>query len=117
MTKQAQRLAPMMLPEHMYRKVVDELALELFLTGERRSAITNQLQNFIKDPRLNAQRAFYRKIARRAIDFARDEYGPMAQCVVCGCTDAEACPEGCSWIVVNRFAGKGVCSNCAEPQS
>ena len=28
-------------------------------------------------------------------------------CRVCGCTDIEACPEGCTWVE------PGLCSECA----
>jgi hypothetical protein len=37
-----------------------------------------------------------------------------AVCVGCGCTDAHACAEGCSWLAVDRSTGKGVCSNCRD---
>jgi hypothetical protein len=35
-----------------------------------------------------------------------------AQCVHCGCTDSQACANGCSWIAVDRVRMEGVCSNC-----
>jgi hypothetical protein len=35
-----------------------------------------------------------------------------AQCRCCGCTDASACPEGCSWVLVDREQGRGICSSC-----
>jgi ferredoxin len=35
-------------------------------------------------------------------------------CVGCGCTDRQACPEGCSWLGVNRLTRRGVCSNCPD---
>ena len=38
----------------------------------------------------------------------------MATCVSCGCTDAQACPNGCSWITVDRTLGMGVCSSCVR---
>lgn len=38
----------------------------------------------------------------------------IAKCIGCGCTDERACEGGCSWIAVDRAAGKGVCSNCPE---
>lgn len=31
-------------------------------------------------------------------------------CVICGCTDSEACEGGCSWIKVDRDNGCGLCS-------
>lgn len=39
-----------------------------------------------------------------------------ATCIICGCTDDNACEEGCSWLVVSRTdeGGEGVCSQCAE---
>lgn len=42
-----------------------------------------------------------------------DEKNP-ATCAGCGCTDSQACPEGCSWLGVNRRNGTGVCSNCPD---
>lgn len=35
------------------------------------------------------------------------------QCLICDCTDACGCPEGCSWIAVNGIGG-GICSVCAD---
>ena len=29
-------------------------------------------------------------------------------CRICGCTDEEACPEGCTWVEAN------LCSNCVD---
>jgi hypothetical protein len=37
----------------------------------------------------------------------------VAECVVCSCTDLEACEGGCSWLVVDREKRVGVCSSCA----
>jgi len=101
------------IPESVYRRIVDQLALELFCIGERRSPITNQLQRFTKDSKMKGYRELYRRIARRAIDFSRQEW-PEAHCVVCKCTDSRACAEVCSWVVVNRLTGEGVCSNCVR---
>lgn len=39
-----------------------------------------------------------------------------AMCVMCGCTDIEACPLGCSWVLVNREQAIGVCSSCDRPE-
>ena len=38
-------------------------------------------------------------------------------CIGCGCTDNNACIDTvdgypCSWLVVDRMTGKGVCSEC-----
>lgn len=33
-------------------------------------------------------------------------------CVLCGCSDFNACPEGCSWSFVFPSAPVGVCSSC-----
>jgi hypothetical protein len=33
-------------------------------------------------------------------------------CVVCGCTDSQACPGGCSWAIKHKDANTGVCSRC-----
>lgn len=35
-----------------------------------------------------------------------------AICIVCGCTDSQACAGGCEWIWVNRETGEGLCSSC-----
>lgn len=37
-----------------------------------------------------------------------------ALCVACGCTDLSACPEGCSWLYVDRDIGYGICNSCPE---
>jgi hypothetical protein len=39
---------------------------------------------------------------------------PQIVCVGCGCTDDDACPDGCSWLRADQDAGEGVCSNCPE---
>lgn len=55
------------------------------------------------------------------IDSVSDADGPdpcdvdvdnPAHCVHCGCTDDEACPEGCWWISVDRKRRIGLCSCC-----
>jgi hypothetical protein len=43
----------------------------------------------------------------------------LAHCIECGCHDMAACHDEatggpCSWLVVDRHAGKGVCSACEE---
>jgi len=38
-----------------------------------------------------------------------------ATCRVCGCTDSNACPGGCSWVELDRERGLGVCSRCEPP--
>lgn len=43
----------------------------------------------------------------------------LAHCIGCGCHDFAACTDEatgcpCSWLVVDRKAGKGVCSACQE---
>lgn len=40
-----------------------------------------------------------------------------ARCTGCGCTDSQACPEGCYWLAVNRRTGTGVCSSCTDQLS
>lgn len=43
-------------------------------------------------------------------------------CRGCGCTDLAACPEGCSWVLMDFAIGRdgvvpvpsGICSQCAE---
>lgn len=35
-------------------------------------------------------------------------------CIRCACTDRKPCPNWCHWVRVDREAGVGVCSNCAE---
>lgn len=48
----------------------------------------------------------------------RAAYMPVAVCIGCGCDDNHACVDkdhhACSWLVVNRKTGKGVCSFCIE---
>lgn len=38
----------------------------------------------------------------------------ISNCIGCGCDDQHACDGGCSWFVVDRNAGVGVCSSCPE---
>lgn len=40
-------------------------------------------------------------------------FDPEAKCINCGCTDSQACSEGCEWIVVDYEAGLGICSSKA----
>jgi hypothetical protein len=35
------------------------------------------------------------------------------RCLFCGCTDAAACPGGCSWALEDRRGKVGVCSSCS----
>lgn len=42
---------------------------------------------------------------------ARERAPKPRACVGCGCTDAQACPGGCSWVSLNP----PVCSNCIVP--
>jgi hypothetical protein len=36
------------------------------------------------------------------------------KCRVCGCTEAKACPGGCSWTEKPDKKGLGLCSVCAK---
>lgn len=43
----------------------------------------------------------------------------LAHCIECGCHDMAACRDDvtdgpCSWLAVDRQAGKGVCSACPD---
>ncbi len=38
----------------------------------------------------------------------------MATCVKCRCDDLHACPEGCSWLRLDRKTGLGLCSACSH---
>jgi len=35
-------------------------------------------------------------------------------CIGCGCTDNNACENGCFWKTTDRKAGIGVCSECSS---
>lgn len=48
---------------------IDHVAHELYLAGTRRSPITNQLWHFMVDPTLSEERALYRRLARRALEY------------------------------------------------
>lgn len=37
-----------------------------------------------------------------------------ATCAGCGCTDTQACPEGCFWLAVDRSGRSGICSSCPD---
>jgi hypothetical protein len=45
--------------------------------------------------------------------FAHQVREGESRCVICGCTDSQACPEGCYWVSVDRDAQEGVCSTPA----
>lgn len=38
----------------------------------------------------------------------------LATCIGCGCNDLHAYSGGCSWLRLDRDAGKGVCSECED---
>lgn len=38
----------------------------------------------------------------------------LVLCIGCGCSDEDACEQGCRWIEVDRQKLRGVCSNCCE---
>lgn len=43
----------------------------------------------------------------------------LAHCIECGCHDMAACHDDaaggpCSWLALDRQAGKGVCSACTD---
>lgn len=35
-------------------------------------------------------------------------------CRGCGCTDSQACPGGCAWVLLDIASPTGICSRCAE---
>jgi hypothetical protein len=35
-------------------------------------------------------------------------------CRGCGCTDSEACPGGCAWVLLDIDGPTGICSTCAQ---
>ena len=37
----------------------------------------------------------------------------MRSCRGCGCTDLNACPGGCSWVLLDIDSPSGICSQCA----
>jgi hypothetical protein len=39
---------------------------------------------------------------------------PDRSCRGCGCTDTQACPGGCSWVLLDIATPSGICSQCAE---
>lgn len=36
-------------------------------------------------------------------------------CIKCGCTEFNACDEGCSWSFLNKKTNEGICSSCLVP--
>jgi hypothetical protein len=38
-------------------------------------------------------------------------------CIKCGCTEYNACDEGCSWTFLNKKTNEGLCSACFEQLS
>lgn len=45
---------------------------------------------------------------------ARDPFAGRRICRGCGCTDRMACPDGCSWVLLDIRRPSGICSTCAE---
>ena len=39
---------------------------------------------------------------------------PLRICRGCGCTDLQACPGGCAWVLLDIGRPSGICSQCAE---
>lgn len=35
-------------------------------------------------------------------------------CIRCGCTEFNACPEGCAWTFLNGGTNEGLCSSCFD---
>lgn len=34
------------------------------------------------------------------------------RCLFCGCTDSNACGQGCAWLVRSKAKDWGICSGC-----
>ena len=43
-----------------------------------------------------------------------ENYPDVPTCCVCGCTEAEPCEGGCSWVILDSETNLGVCSACAD---
>ena len=54
------------------------------------------------------------KRARAKADKRTDE-GDVARCRVCGCTEQNGCPGGCSWLEPDLCDRCEACGDCAEP--
>jgi hypothetical protein len=91
------------------QRTVDFLAIALYNAG---AAADNRPKPWAWGQLRADAKAFYRKLARRAIQFSTLDTLLEATCAVCHCTDSKACMPPCSWIVVNRLTGQGVCSRC-----
>ena len=50
-----------------------------------------------------------RKERKVRIEVRRDRNG-LTRCRVCGCTEVDACPEGCGW----EPGEEDLCTTCAE---
>lgn len=55
-----------------------------------------------------------RRIFSELLEHGTVDLDDQARCVKCGCTDEEGCPEGCTWLAVDRRIGEGVCSCCGD---
>ena len=88
---------------------VDRLAHALWLTGARLSFMNNPLSFFLTDSKLKTERQLYRRIARRAFQWPDEP-----TCLMCSCTEMNACEGGCSWLFMSKDNNWGVCSACFE---
>jgi hypothetical protein len=50
---------------------------------------------------------------KKYLAFLRAAISLQRVCVHCGCSDLQACPRGCSWVIQHEHAPTGVCSSPA----
>lgn len=50
-------------------------------------------------------------MSRQAVD--QLEASIVRTCVLCGCDDDHACPDGCAWHYESATPALGICTNCA----
>lgn len=53
-----------------------------------------------------------RGLARLVTDAYGEQIQLVFRCERCGCTDTQACPDGCYWVSLEPMTGTGICSAC-----
>ncbi len=74
------------------------------------SQLLKKLEKIKEYPRWKGNRS---EVIEEAVEqFIEDSTKQEVKCLICSCTDSNACADGCSWIIVDRKKGLGICSNC-----
>jgi len=94
----------MMVVDNKYLKKKVSLTLDLELE--------KKLEIIKRYPQWKGNRSLVVETALQ--EFLMKDAPKECKCILCGCTDSHACVGGCSWVVVDRIKGVGVCSACEK---